>query len=426
MKQAEIIPDSERSVEERNDLIMANTRKDNKGRSLHTGEQQRKDGMYLYRYVDITGKRQTIYAKNLQELRLKEKQLKKDIDDSILTDLAIKKMTLNELFTRYMNTKSLSDSTRSNYNKMWNNRVKDELGNCKVVQLRSSNIKAFYMRLSNAGYSHSTIKLIHTMIFPALEMAVEDDIIRKNPAKNALLSSYGAEAKEKEILTLEQQQRLFEFLENSKIYNMYIPMLTILIETGLRCGEMIGLTWNDVSLSENWLSVNHQLVYKNFGDGCKFHATTPKTDAGMRTIPLTKNVIKAFSEQKKINFLLGRHCIDEIDGYSDFIFVAKTNRPYMPAGVNNVLYNIVDAYNKNELKKAKAEHRKAELLPKFSVHTLRHTSCTNRARQGMNIKVLQYLMGHSDSSVTLDVYNHLDNEADVRKEVLKYENQKAI
>lgn len=98
----------------------------------------------------------------------------------------------------------------------------------------------------------------------------------------------------------------------------------------------------------------------------------------------------------------------------------------MPAGINSALYNIVDAYNQDELKKAKAEHRKAELFPKFSVHALRHTACTNKARQGMNIKILQYLMGHSDSSITLDVYNHLDNDVDIRKEVLKCERAHAV
>lgn len=397
-------------------------RKDNKGRNLHTGEQQRKeDGMYLFRYTDLAGKRQTVYANDLLKLREKEKQIQKDLDDNILTDTAYKKMTLNELFERYMNTKALANSTKGNYEKMWDNHVKNGLGKCKVVQLRSSHIKSFYMKLANAGYSHSTIKLLHTLIFPSLELAVEDDIIRKNPARKALLVEYGTEAKEKDILTLEQQEKLFQFLERSNVYNSYIPMLTVMTEVGLRCGELIGLTWEDVSVSDKMLSVNHQLIYKDYGDGYKFHISAPKTDAGVRQIPLTEKAVKAFTEQKKLNFMLCRRCVEEIDGYSDFIFLAKTNRPLMPSAVNNVLYNIVDAYNKEELVNAKKEHRKAELLPKISAHNLRHTACTNMARQGMNVKVLQYLMGHSDSSITLDVYNHLDNEADIRNEVMKCE-----
>ena len=121
-----------------------------------------------------------------------------------------------------------------------------------------------------------------------------------------------------------------------------------------------------------------------------------------------------------MNFMLGRRCTEEIDGYSDFIFLAKTGRPLMPAAVNSVIYNVIDAYNKAEMKKSRKEHRKAELLPKISAHNLRHTACSNMAKQGMNVKVLQYLMGHAHSDVTMDVYNHIADKQDIREEVERY------
>lgn len=400
---------------------MANTRKDKKGRGLHTGEQQRKDGIYLYRYTDITGKRKTIYAGDLPELRQKEKQLQKDLDDNILTDLSVKNMTLNILFDRYMNIKSLTEATKFNHQRLWNNHVKDEIGNIKVIQLRPSHIRSFYKKLAEQDYSNNTIKLLHAMIFPALEMAVNDDIIKKNPAKNATPTEYGREVKEKDILTVEQQVRLFQFLENSRVYKSYIPMFTILLELGLRCGELIGLTWKDVSFTDKTLFIDHQLIYKNYGNGCQFHISSPKTQAGIRNIPLTEKVIKAFTEQKKLNFVLGRRCEEEIDGYNDFIFIAKTGRPYMPGAVNNAIYNAIKSYNKEEMCYAEKEQRDPVLIPKVSAHCFRHTACTNMVRSGMNIKVVQYLLGHSDSSMTLDVYNHLNNESDVRKEVYKRE-----
>lgn len=396
-------------------------RKDNKGRNLHTGESQRKDGSYMYRYIDPkSGRRQTAYAKDLPDLRVREKQIERDLDDSILTDSAAKKMTVNALFDHYMSTKELSDTTRVNYVKMWNNHVKDELGNMKVVQLLPSHVKAFYAKLSRAGYSYSTIKFIHILLYPALEMAVDDDIMRKNPAKGALSSDYGRQPEEKDILTMEQQEKLLSLIQESNVYNIYAPMFTILLETGLRCGELIGLTWSDVDMAEKELSINHQLIYKDLGDGYKFRASTPKTKAGIRIIPLTETVHRAFAEQRKINFMLGRHSIEEIDGYSDFIFLAKTGRPLMPGAVNNVIYNVIDAYNREEVKNAKKEHRKADLLPKISVHNLRHIACSNMAKRGMNIKVLQYLMGHAHSDVTMDVYNHLASKQDIKEEVERY------
>lgn len=397
-------------------------RKDSKGRNLRTGESERKDGIYMYRYTDVkSGKRQTIYAGDLPELREKEKQIAKDLDDNILTDTAIKKMTLNTLFERYMQTRRFYDSTKINYENMWDIHVKNELGNIKIVQLRPSHIKTFYNKMSEQGYANNTIKYIHTLLYPALELAVYDDIIRKNPAKNTLSGDYGEAPKEKDILTMEQQERLFAFVCGSPVYNVYIPMLTVMLELGLRCGELIGLTWSDVDMEKKEISVNHQLIYKDFGDGYKFHINTPKTKAGNRLIPMSQVVQRAFTEQKKINFMLGRHSVEEIEGYSDFIFLAKTGRPLMPSAVNNVLYNIIDAYNKAEAGKAEKEHRTPVFLPKISSHSLRHTACTNMAKHGMNIKILQYIMGHAHSDVTMDVYNHIAGVEEVKEEIIKYE-----
>lgn len=398
---------------------MANSRKDHKGRKLREGESWRNDGRYSYRYTDIrTGKRQTIYAQDLPELREKEKQIAKDIDDNILTDNVIKKMTLNTLFERYLATRKLADSTRVNYTRIWNNQVRDEIGNIKVVQILPSHIKGFYSKLSKAGYAHSTIKNINTMIYPALEMAVDDDIIRKNPAKGSI-SDYGRPAKEREALSISQQEKLIDFVKQSNVYNVHYPMLMIMIGTGLRCGELIGLTWKDVDTRARGLNVDHQLIYKNLGDGCRFHISTPKTDSGIRVIPMTQEVQKAFEEQRKINFMLAKDKSIEVDGYSGFVFTAKSGRPLMPYGVNSVLYNIVDAYNKEEVQKAKKEHRKAELLPKVSAHVMRHTACTRMAECRMDIKVLQYIMGHAHIDVTMDVYNHLGDRERIEQEIAR-------
>ncbi len=135
----------------------------------------------------------------------------------------------------------------------------------------------------------------------------------------------------------------------SNVYNIYAPMFTVLLETGLRCGELIGLTWANVDMASRELTVDYQLIYKDWGDGFSFHISKPKTKAGVRTIPFTEKVYKAFAEQRKINFMLGRRSIEEIDGYSDFIFLAKTGRPLMPSAVNNVIYNVVDKCSKEEV-----------------------------------------------------------------------------
>lgn len=127
------------SVSRRNDFM---TRKDSRGRNLKVGESQRKDGLYMYRYTDEkTGKRLTIYDADLASLRVKEKQISKDMDEDIVTDQAVRKMTVNMLFERYMESKQLAQTTKVNYLNMWNLQVKEAIGYMKVVQVKPSHIK---------------------------------------------------------------------------------------------------------------------------------------------------------------------------------------------------------------------------------------------------------------------------------------------
>ena len=155
-------------------------RKDNRGRNLRTGESQRKDGLYMYRYKDErTGRRLAVYSPDLAELRKKEKEIEERPERRILTDTQCKNMTLNDLFEIHMDTRKLAESTQANYRRMWNSLVRIELGQMKVVQVRPSHVRLFYSRLSKQKYSHSTIKFLHNKILPSFEVAVDDDIIRE-------------------------------------------------------------------------------------------------------------------------------------------------------------------------------------------------------------------------------------------------------
>ena len=136
---------------------------------------------------------------------------------------------------------------------------------------------------------------------------------------------------------------------------------------------------------------------------------------------MTSDVQRAFEEQKKLNFMLQKGKDVEIDGYKGFIFMAKSGRPLMPSAINNILYNIVDAYNKKEVQIAKTEHRNAELLPKVSAHIMRHTACTRMAEKRIDVKVLQYIMGHAHIDVTMDVYNHVSEMSRIESEITRLE-----
>ena len=394
-------------------------RKDNKGRNLKTGESQRPDGRYMYRYKDeLTGKRVTIYDMDLASLREQEKKINKDIDDQLITDTSVKKLTVNGLFERYMATKNIREKTKKDYWRTWNYRIKNTLGNIRVVDFKTSHVRTFFSGLSDEGLAHSTIKSMYALLNPAFNMAVEDGIIRKNPVTGTL-GDYGAAAKEKEALTLEQQEKLLKFVENSKVYKPHLPMMQIMFGACLRISETIGLTWSDVDMKNREIHVNGQLVYYEGEEGYCFHDSETKTDAGIRTIPMTQTVYDAFRKQKELNLMLGLQSNVEIGRHSGFIFNTKHGRPIMPAGVNSFLKNIVNAYNKRETILAENENREPELMPHISAHILRHTGCTRLGENNVNPKVMQYVMGHSDAKITMNIYNHIAEMAHVENEMSK-------
>ena len=139
----------------------------------------------------------------------------------------------------------------------------------------------------------------------------------------------------------------------------------------------------------------------------------------IRDIPMTQMVYDAFRKQRELNLMLGLQSNVEIGGRSGFIFNTKHGRPIMPAGVNSFLKNIVNTYNKKESKLAEEEKREPELMPPISSHTLRHTGCTRLGENNVNPKVMQYVMGHSDVQITMNVYNHIAEKSHVENEMSK-------
>ena len=308
--------------------------------------------------------------------------------------------------------------TKKNYIRMWDYRIRNTLGNIRVVDFKTSHVRTFFSALSDEGLAHSTIKGLYGLLNPSFELAVEDGIIRKNPVTGTL-GDYGAPAKEKEALTLEQQEKLLKFVEQSNVYKPHLPMMQVMFGACLRVSETIGLTWSDVDMKNREIHVGGQLVYYEGDEGYCFHDSETKTDAGIRDIPMTQMVYDAFRKQREMNLMLGLQSNVEIGGRSGFIFNTKHGRPIMPAGVNSFLKNIVNAYNKKESKLAEEEKREPELMPPISSHTLRHTGCTRLGENNVNPKVMQYVMGHSDAQITMNVYNHIAEKSHVENEMSK-------
>ena len=207
-------------------------------------------------------------------------------------------------------------------------------------------------------------------------------------------------------MTIDEQQRFLDFVANSKRFNVYLPMFTILLGTGLRVGECLGLTWHEVDLKNGLIHVTHTLCYDDYGDGYKYYMS--ETESGKRTIPVIGDVRKAFLTIRKNNMMLGGSGDLTVDGYGDFVFLTIKNRGlYSPAVVEEMLRRIVRVHNQEETELAEKEKREPFLLPHITPHILRHTFCTRFCENETNVRVIQEIMGHKDIKVTMNVYSHV-------------------
>ncbi len=399
---------------------MTERRKDSKGRVLKENESQRKDGTYCYRWRTSDHKRHVVYARTLDELREKEQAVLRDKSDGIRTDA--QKVTLNDVFDLWVQLKKgLKENTFQNYIYMYEQFVRDDLGQYKIGNLKRSDIRRFYNRLIDGrNLKVATVDNIHTVLHQVIDIAVEDGYLRNNISDNALKElkqSRNLFTEKRKALTIHEQEIFLNFLKSSNMYSHWYPVFALMLGTGLRVGEATGLRWNDVDFENNTLSVNHTLVYfKHSQGGCYFAVNTPKTRAGERTIPLIDSVKEALEMEREYQNTVGIKCNAKVDGFTNFIFVNRFGNTQHQGTLNKALRRITRDCNQDILDKAK-ENEPVILLPKFSCHTLRHTFTTRLCESGMNIKVIQAVLGHADISTTLDVY------ADVTKDLKKAEMQ---
>lgn len=387
---------------------MANKRKDRQGKVLKKGETQRQDNTYMYRWLNNSGKRECIYARTLVELR----NMEQEIEREIALGISRKTYTLNEQIERYLKTKvSLANSTRENYKYYFEHVIREsQLGKTKVIEIRKSDILLFYNYLTEQGLSIGTIKIIHKIIRPALQLACDDNVIAKNPA-DGCTREYTDDIEKKYALTFEEEKEFLDRINMRPRMKRYYPMYAIMLHTGLRISEVIGLTWNDIDMDKRILHVNHQIQYRKMQGYMKLYANDTKTNAGNRSIPMTDELYHLFIEQKKVWLMTKKEPDFNVDGYKDFVFVSHmTGRCMNHNSIRRMMKSIVEMNNEREVQ-----------LPNVSPHILRHTACCRFAESGCDIKVLQYLMGQTDIRTTMRVYNHVDMGR-VKRELNKLEN----
>lgn len=368
-------------------------RKDKKGIVLRTGEYQRDNGTYEYKFRDSTGKSHSVYAKTLNELREREAEIQKDISDGIVYTAG--NMTVAELVDRYMSLKrTIKQNSMRAYSSPVNRIHESEFGKRKIRDIKKSDAQAWFVELHDSGLKRNTISVIKTVLQPAFEMAVEDDAIRKNPFRFNLSELLPDDQVDRPALTKAQQESYLCFIRTEGRDNYYDDIV-ILLETGLRVSELYGITLADVDLFNRRLYVRRQLC--RTADKPYF-ISTPKTSSGLRTIPLSDRAYETF-----------RHAIANrkkpqvemmVNGISGFLFLDKDGKPKVAMHLENYMRQMRKKYQKLY----------GSSLPAITPHVLRHTFCTNTQQAGLDPKSLQYIMGHSDPEITMALYTHSDFE----------------
>jgi len=374
--------------------------------TLRKGESQRADGIYDYRWSTPDGKRHTIYAGTLEALREKEEQIIIDKRDGIKTEIRL--VTVNDVFELWCDLKrGLKDNTFQNYKYMYNMFVRPTFGKLRIASVKKSDVKRFYNRMADEKILKiATIDNVHTVLHQVFNLAVDDGYIRINPTDNMLKElkqSHNFEVEKRKALTVAEQKLFVDFIKNHPQYNHWYPVFAVMLGTGMRVGEVVGLRWCDIDLDEGIIDVNHTLVYYNHGDnkGCSFSVNTPKTKAGERTIPMLDDVKKAFLMEKENQELSGVKCKAIVDCYTDFIFVNRYGDVQHQGTLNKAIRRIIRDCNDEVLLKGEEN---PVLLPPFSCHSLRHTFTTRLCESGINVKVIQDVLGHADISTTMDIY----------------------
>ncbi len=393
-------------------------RRDSKNRKLWIGESQDKDGRYVYKYTDALGNRKALYSWRLTaadaspkgkrkdlSLREKEKQLQKDLSDNLMPNGG--DLTVLDLVKRYVSQKrGVRHNTEANYKFVINIIAKEAFGAQRIDKVKLSDAKAWLIKLQDDGRGYSTIHTVRGVVRPAFQMAMDDDLIRRNPFEFQLSTVVVNDSVTREAITRKQERQFLDFIKNDRHFSKYYEGIYILFHTGLRISEFVGLTISDIDFENRKINVDHQLQRKR---NMEYIIEDTKTESGIRQVPMNDEVYECFKQ------IIGNRQKPKvepmIDGKIGFLYLDKNQMPMVALHWEKYFQHIREKYN--SIYKVQ--------MPLITPHVCRHTFCSNMAKSGMNPKTLQYIMGHSDIGVTLNTYTHVKFE-DAEEEMKKIVN----
>lgn len=346
--------------------------------------------IYIGRDANGKEKRKQFTAKTKKEVQAKLNNYKKEM--LLGTVSSDDKITLSEWFHTWLfdyRIKDLKPKSFEKYEGIYRNYIKDsELGKIKLKDLRTTHLQKYYNKLEiQYNKPASTIKGLNTRLKPCLGDAEKQGYIQKNYCKMVTLPK-DSSTKDIHILSSHEQQK---FIESIKGHNLEVLFL-VALGTGLRLGELLGLKWSDIDFNTSILTVHRSLSRAKNQTTGKYEVIEqiPKTKNSNRSVPIPASILGKLKElkkhQNKQKLLVG-------EGYlnNNYVFSDDIGNP-------------ID--DKRPGRNLKSILKKLDIEP-IKFHALRHTYATRLFENNVPPKTVQALMGHSDISVTMDIYTHV-------------------
>lgn len=374
--------------------------KDLKGKELGLGLSQRKDGRYSAKFTKKNGNRSEKTFSKVTEARewLSEQ---KYLDSTIGTG----DMLVDDWYKFWISNYKegiVADNTTKNYKNRYNANIKKEIGNMKLCDVKQLHCQRIMNDMfENGRYSYGTMELTQITLHAIFKGAIENGYLYKNPAEGLKLKRRDEE-EERRILTRDEQRTFKEYAKNSLYSNAYC----LVLETGLRAGEVGGLKWEDIDFENKVLYVKRTILQDAKKGG--FYYGTPKTKQSKRKIPLTNEAISILKNQKVLQNKLKLKSKEWNTEWNGLVFTTVNGNPVGSSTFRMMMIRIVNNINLD--RKCNSEDGMFEEFAHAYMHALRHTFATRCIENGIQPKTLQKILGHSSLSVTMDLYVHVTDD----------------